>query len=113
MLRQDPNEQVALNSLAWLLATRPEATIRNGPEAVELAERAVAQHQEEQPELLDTLAAAYAEAGRFPEAVRTAEKALAAASQRENKALSDGIQQRLKLYRAGKPYREAKSVGLF
>jgi hypothetical protein len=73
----------------------------------------VRQHKDDEPELLDTLAAAYAEAGRFPEAVQTAEKALAAASRWDNKTLSDGIQQRLKLYRAGKPYREAKSVGLF
>ena len=79
MLREDPNESVALNSLAWLLATHPDKAVRNGPEAVALAQRAVAQQKEDQPVLLDTLAAAYAEAGRYQEAVETAEKAQAVA----------------------------------
>ena len=60
MLRQDPNEKVALNSLAWLMATYPDAAIRNGPEAVKLAQKAVALEKGDQPVLLDTLAAAYA-----------------------------------------------------
>ncbi len=106
MLREDPNESVALNSLAWLLATHPDKAVRNGPEAVALAQRAVAQQKEDQPVLLDTLAAAYAEAGRYQEAVETAEKAQAVAVRWGNKKLSSEIQERLKLYRAGKPYRE-------
>ena len=106
MLRQDPNEPVALNSLAWILATHPDAAIRNGPEAVKLAEKVVAQQEGDQPKLLDTLAAAYAETGQFREAVRTAEKAQAAAAGSGNKDLTNGIAERVKLYKEGKPYRD-------
>ena len=107
MLRQDPNEPVALNSLAWLLATHPDAAVRNGPEAVKLAQKAVGQRTDDQPELLDTLAAAHAEAGQFKEAVETAEKARTVASQWGRKDLAAGIEQRLTLYKEGKPYHEA------
>ena len=106
MLRQDPNEKVALNSLAWILATHPDAAMRNGAEAVKLAQKAVALEKEDQPVLLDTLAAAYAETGRFKEAVQTAEKAQAAAVRRGDKQLSGSIQEHLAIYRAGKPIRE-------
>ena len=107
MLRQDPNEPVALNSLAWLLATHPDAAVRNGPEAVKLAQKAVGQRTDDQPELLDTLAAAHAEAGQFKEAVETAEKARTVASQWGRNDLAAGIEQRLMLYKEGKPYHEA------
>jgi tetratricopeptide (TPR) repeat protein len=107
MLRQDPNESVALNSLAWLRATHPDAAIRNGPEAVTLAEKAVGRQAEDQSVLLDTLAAAYAEAGRYKEAVETAEKAQAVAMQRGNKELASSIAERRKLYQTGKPCRES------
>jgi tetratricopeptide (TPR) repeat protein len=74
----DPENAYALNGLAWHLATVPEAGRRDGDEAVELAEKALEQAGTRPPALLDTLAAAYAEAGRFAEAVRTEEEALAA-----------------------------------
>ncbi len=108
MLRQDPNEKVALNSLAWLLATHADGTVRNGREAVKLAQKAVGQQKDEQPVLLDTLAAAYAETGQMKEAVQTAEKAQAVAVRWGNQKLAGSIAERLKLYRAGQPYREAK-----
>ena len=106
MLRQDPNETVALNSLAWLMATYPDAAIRNGPEAVKLAQQAVSLEKGDQPVLLDTLAASYAEVGRFKEAVETAGRAQAAALRQGDKQLSGSIQEHLELYRAGKPYRD-------
>ena len=56
-------------------------------------------------ELLDTLAAAYAEAGRFAEARTTALQALRLAMQEGNRALVDGLRARIALYEAGKPYR--------
>ena len=65
----------ALNNLAWVLATSPKAELRNGAEAVRLAERACELTHYGEPLFIGTLAAAYAEAGRFPEAVTTAEKA--------------------------------------
>ena len=62
----------AQNDLAWLLATCPDNSVRNGQKAVELAQQAVQLSNGRSPEILDTLAAAYAEAGRFHEAVETA-----------------------------------------
>jgi hypothetical protein len=58
------------------------------------------------PEILDTLAAAYAEAGRFPEAVATAEKAEQLATTAGSKKPAGENRQRLELYRAGKPYHD-------
>ena len=65
----------ALRDVAWLLATNPNASFRNGAEAVALAKRAVELSGGSEPMFLDTVAAAYAEAGRFPEALRTARQA--------------------------------------
>ena len=56
--------------------------------------------------MLDTLAAAYAEAGRFPDAVRTAEQALAMASAKSQTGLADGLRERIKLYQAGAAFRD-------
>ena len=106
ILKLDPNDQHALNGLAWTEATHPDATIRNGKEAVEFAEKAVAQKKQDSPVLLDTLAAAYAEAGRFEDAVQTAGKAKTAAEKGKDKTLVDAIVGRLKLYESGKSYRD-------
>ena len=75
-VRLAPDSPLALNELAWLLATSPDAALRNGPEAVQLAEHGCAVTSRRNPTLLDTLAAAYAEAGRFPEAINAAQEAL-------------------------------------
>ena len=71
-LRSRPDDVALLNETAWMLATNPNASIRNGAEAVELAQRAVQLSDGREPAILGTLAAAYAEAGRFSEAVQTA-----------------------------------------
>jgi Flp pilus assembly protein TadD len=70
-----PDAPVILNEIAWFFATQPDATLRNGSEAVRLAERASALTSRTAPQILATLAAAYAEAGRFPEAIGVAEEA--------------------------------------
>jgi protein O-mannosyl-transferase len=101
-----PNHPAVLGWLAWLLATAPEDTVRNGKEAVDLAEKAARESQS--PESLDTLAAAYAECRRFPEAVETARKAKKAAEDAQNQALRAAIEARLKLYEAEKPYHEGR-----
>jgi tetratricopeptide (TPR) repeat protein len=93
-------------SLAWLLATCPEATLRDGGRAVELAQQAERLGGGESPQVLDTLAAAYAEAGRYPEAVETAKRALNLTATQNNQPLAEAIQNRLKLYEAGSPYHE-------
>src|SRR5581483_11843316 len=78
-LELDPNSIEALNNMAWLMATSPETEIRNGPRAVQLAEHACALDSK-LPFLLGTLAAAYAEAGRFSDAIHAAEQACARAT---------------------------------
>jgi tetratricopeptide (TPR) repeat protein len=71
-----PDSPRMLDELAWLLATYPDSKSRDGTEAVRLAERACGLTERRIPALLDTLAAAYAEAGDFPRAISTAEEGL-------------------------------------
>ena len=102
-----PDWSLALTDLAWVLATDPSASVRNGSEAVALAERACELTHYQQPQLIGTLAAAYAEAGRFEEAVRTAETARQAATAAGLNEIVARNEVLLKLYRAGKPYHDA------
>ena len=76
LLKARPDELEALNNLAWLLATCSEQTVRDGAEAVRLAEHACRLSGYKEARTLGTLAAAYAEAGRFTEAVEAAQKAV-------------------------------------
>ncbi len=105
LLRSRPNDLALLNDIAWLLATNPNRMIRNGAEAVELAQRAEQLSDGRAPAILGTLAAAYAEAGRFPEAVQTAHKALELATQQNNPSLAESIKAKIPLYEAGTPFR--------
>ena len=100
----DPNNLRPVNDLAWLLAICPQDDVRNGARAVQLAERACKVTGYTNPVLLSTLAAAYAEVGKFPEAVQTATKALGLVMP-EDKLLAQGIRRQLQLYRDGKPCR--------
>lgn len=101
----------ALIGLAHLRATCPEDAWRNGAEAVEKASRAVALEDGRNPFALDTLAAAYAEAGRFAEAVSTAQRAigLLERSPVPPEVIAD-CRQRLALYTAGQPYRSGAGL---
>ena len=74
-LKAQPDQEEVLNNLAWLLAACPDAAFRNGPEAVRLATRACELTSYAKPLLIGTLAAAQAEAGDFPAAIATAERA--------------------------------------
>jgi hypothetical protein len=105
-LKQRPDFPDALNNLAWLLATAPEATFRNGPAAVELAEKACRLTDYRRTLFIGTLAAAYAEAGRMNDAIATAEKAIEVANRWGETALAQRNQELLALYRAGKPFHE-------
>jgi len=109
-LRLQPEAVTALNNLAWILATSPDATLRDGARAVRLAERACELSQYKQTMMVGTLAAAYAEAGRFAEAVATAEKACSLASEAGAPALLRKNQELLDLYRANKPYHEPAGI---
>ncbi len=106
-LKPDPEKEVtALNNLAWLLATCPDGSVRNGSEAVRYAEDACHLTTFKQSGAVNTLAAAYAEAGRFPDAVTTAELALKLATDAGDRQSAATIRKLLGLYRAGKPCRE-------
>jgi 4-amino-4-deoxy-L-arabinose transferase-like glycosyltransferase/Flp pilus assembly protein TadD len=116
-LRVDPACWQCANNLAWILATDADANNRNGAEAVTVAEGLIerefppgAEHTEPLREaaLLDTLAAAYAEAGRFTEATTTINRAIElAAQQNADKVFQAGLIQRSNLYAAQQPYRRA------
>jgi protein O-mannosyl-transferase len=107
-LKAQPDWPESLNNLAWLLAANPDAKVRNGAEAVTLAERACKLTDYKEPLLVGTLAAAYAEAGRFPEAVSSAEKAHALALAAGQKEIAQRNRELLELYRAGRAYHESE-----
>jgi hypothetical protein len=96
-----------LNYLAWLLATSPDAQIRDGVQAVQYAGRACELTHYGVPLFVDTLAAAYAEAGRFDDAISMAEKACALATATSDQGLLKRNQDLLALYRTHQPYHEA------
>ena len=106
-LRLNPADEQLMNNLAWVLATSPDDSLRSGKEAVQLAQKAVKLSGGKYAELFDTLAAAYAEAGQFADAVRTANEALEKATAQGNSALAESLRRRLKLYGEGKPWRDA------
>ena len=107
-VRVEPSRLMVVNQLAWVLATCPDASIRNGAEAVEMARRAVKLSSGKEPAVLGTLAAAYAEVGKFSEAVEVGKRAAAIASAHGNGALADTLRRRIKLYQAGSPYRQTR-----
>jgi protein O-mannosyl-transferase len=91
------------NELAWLLATCPDAGLRRPDEAIQLSEQLCRQSQHHVPELLDTLAASYAAAGRYPEAVQTARQAIDLTALQKQEPLAAGIQSRLADYQQRRP----------
>ena len=105
-LALNPNQPRALNNLAGLLAISSDATLRNGSEAVQYAESACKLTDFKDATMLSTLAAAYAEAGRFADAEATAQKTIALAESAGNAPLAAANRQLLQLYRAGRPYHE-------
>lgn len=95
-----------LNNLAWLLATCPEATLRNGAEAVRLAQAACERTSWKQTIFIGTLAAAYAEAGDFGKAVETSQKACDLASSSGETNLLDRNRELLRQFKNREPHRE-------
>jgi protein O-mannosyl-transferase len=103
-LQIEPANPRALNNLAWLQATCPVSSLRDGNKAVELARQANDLTGGESPVILGTLAAAFAEAGRFSEAVETAQRALHLAEAQSNPKMTGQLQLELKLYQARSPF---------
>jgi len=106
VLKEKPDSIPALNDLAWIRATAPQAQLRNGPGAVRLAERACELTGSRNPRFLGTLAAAYAETGRFAEAVTAAEKARDLALAAGDKPVAEATRARLELYCNHQPCRQ-------
>jgi len=104
-LRLKPDFQEAMNNLAMLRASCPQAEFRNGSEAVQLAEAACRLSGRRNPSFLGTLAAAYAEAGRFGDAVNTIQEALAVSKGSGANYLVPIQTRMLGLFQAGKPFR--------
>lgn len=101
-LRADPRSAEAYRSVAWLLSTCPLADYRSAPKAVEAAQRTAQLLGEDHPPVLDILAAAYANAGDFPQAIKLQQQAIVLA---DDGAERENYQRRLALYRDGQPYR--------
>ena len=100
-----PDDAEALNELAWIRASAPESRIRNGAEAVHLAERACRLSGGKEARFYGALDAAYAEAGRFDEAIQTAQKVREMAQAAGQEEIAQGAEQRMALYRQHQPYR--------
>jgi tetratricopeptide (TPR) repeat protein len=103
-LELDPNNHEAMSGLAWALATSPDAELRDGKRAVELATKACEMSGWKNPYHLSTLAAAHAEAGNFEEALRRHREAMALPNYPIDKL--ERARQRLALYEQHKPFRE-------
>ncbi len=106
-LKLDPDAFRALNDLAWILAAHPDPAVRDGDEAVRLAEHANQLSGGRDPAVLDTLAAAYAAAGQFDQATATARTAIKIAKEARISALLEPIRKNLALYEQGVPLSDA------
>jgi protein O-mannosyl-transferase len=105
-LEVSPSSISTLTNLAWLLATSQDASVRNGPRAVELAAQADRMVGGTNALVLRTLAAAYAENGEFPKAIRTARSAMQLARMHGEDSLTTDLDQQIALYQLGMPYRD-------
>jgi putative membrane-bound dehydrogenase-like protein len=104
-IRLLPTNSTAMSDLAWLLATHPKQSVRDGSEAIKLAERACELSRPPDAKSLDTLGAAYAEANRFDEALIKAQQAQTTALAAGKKELAATIERRMELYKNHKPFR--------
>jgi tetratricopeptide (TPR) repeat protein len=100
-----PEDPTTLNDLAWMLATSQSKQVRDGRRALSLATKACRLGRWSNAFALDTLAAAYAENGRFPEAMRYEQWAIRNLHSEDEKNQLGGMQDRLRLYQEGQPYR--------
>lgn len=113
VLAIQPGSAAAQNGLiriAWRLATSPEPSFRNGPKAVALAQQMDQLARGGNPVTAATLAAACAEAGRFPEAIAAAQRALQLAVAQNNTAMANALQAQLNHYQAGSPFRDGSQT---
>ncbi|MEI8040593.1 MAG: tetratricopeptide repeat protein [Verrucomicrobiota bacterium] len=107
-----PTNSSCLNNLAWVLATCPQDLVRDGAQAVQLAQQADRLSGGRNPSVLGTLAAAYAEVGRMAEAVSTAQRALDIAAAQTNSAEINPLRSQVEIYRAGFPFRDTSQTNV-
>jgi tetratricopeptide (TPR) repeat protein len=105
-LSKDPDNLQVLNDTAWVLATSSDTTLRNGNAALPLAEHAVELTSAREPAILGTLAAVYAENGRFDKAIELEQRATDLATQQGNAALAQNLNARLALFQDKTPIRQ-------
>jgi tetratricopeptide (TPR) repeat protein len=103
-LRINPTLRATSNSLAWMLATCGDDRLRDPAESIRLSEAGARETNSRDPAILDTLAAGYAAAGRFEEAIRTAQQAMDLSAQLGQHARTAEIRKHLSLYRRNRPY---------
>ena len=108
VLAIQPDNGNATSNLAWVFATSPDQSVRNGPKAVQLAEQAVRISGGRIPILFRTLAAAYAESGRFSDAVQTAQQGIELANSLGNSGLATELQGNVALYQERQPLRDQR-----
>ncbi|TWT38814.1 tetratricopeptide repeat protein [Blastopirellula retiformator] len=106
-LKLQPNDDHILNNLAWVLATSPDDSLRNGERSLELAKKACEETNYEAPHILSTLAAAHAETGNFDEAKKWAQKAV---DQGTDEDIIGHLKEELASYEAKKPWREKQET---
>lgn len=104
-LRLTPESVLTLDKMGWILSTSPEAAVRNGKEAITLAQRACEITQNGNPFTLSTLSAAYAEDGQFDKAIASAEKSKSLTDQAKHPKLFALIDRQLSFYRDHRPFR--------
>jgi tetratricopeptide (TPR) repeat protein len=105
-LNTDPDNLQVLNDSAWVLATSSDSALRDGNAALPLAEHAVELTSSREPAILGTLAAAFAETGRFDKAIELEQRATELATQQGNSALAKRLNERLALYKDKTPIRQ-------
>ncbi len=105
-LQANKRSVAALNKLAWILATAPDSSSRDAPRAIELARKAYQYSNGKNPIVGRTLAAAYAESGRYEQAIETAERARALADMMGQYSLADQLKRDVDLYRTRSALRD-------
>ena len=105
-IRRRADWAAAMHDLAWILATNPNAELRNGAEALRLAQTANELTDNRDPNMLAALDTAYAEVGRFDDAIKTAEKVQQLATNAAQAKIAGQAAKRVELYRAGKAFHE-------
>src|SRR5438445_3324604 len=106
VLAIQPDNGNAMSNLAWVFATSPDDSLRDGAQAVQLAEQALRISGGRIPIIFRTLAAAYAENGRFSEAIQTAQRGIELANSQGNSDLAAELQGNIALYEQRRPLRD-------